>query len=155
MVARFFELLMYALFALAALPLALLEANALAFFLMNPEMIQDRDAALEVLAASMAIRYASYPFVPATLMALYFAVAGPRAVRINVAFLVLAFCVLSYLSSTFAFNTPGRLYLESASIALFAMLPIFFLVRRWNPSRERPNPTVERDARKSSARPSP
>jgi len=155
MAARLFELAMYALFGLAALPLALLEANTLPFFLTNPELIQDRDAALEVLAASTAMHYAFYPLVPAVLIALYFAIVGPRPARINVALLVLPFCALSYLSSRFGFNTPGRLYLEAIAVVIFFVLPIIFLVLRWKPTRERPNPTVERDARKSGARPSP
>ena len=145
MTARPFELVMYALFGLGTLPLALLETKTLAFFLMNPEMIQDRDAALEVLAASTAIHYAFYPLVPAILIALYFAIAGPRSARINVALLLLPFGALSYVSSTFAFNTPERLYLEATAIAILFVLPIVFLVLRWQATRERPNHTVERE----------
>lgn len=155
MSARPFELVMYALFALGALPLALVEFKTLAFFLMNPEMIQERDAALEVLAVSTAVQYAFYPLFPAILMAVYFAIAGPLPARINVAWLLLPFALLSYSGSTFAFNTPGRLYLEATAVAILLVLPIIFLVLRWRATRERPNHTVERDARKSGTRPPP
>lgn len=137
MTARPFELAMYALFGLGALPLALVEFDTVAFFLINPEMIQERDAASEVLAASTAVQYASYPLFPAILMAVYFAVAGPRPARISVVSLLLPFALASYSASTFAFNTPQRLYLEATAVAILLVLPIIFLVLRWRATRER------------------
>jgi len=101
MTARPFELVMYALSGLGALPLALLETKTLAFFLMNTEIIQDRDAALEGFGGEHRDPLRLLSIGSGHPNSTYFAIAGPRPARINVALLLLPFGALSYISSTF------------------------------------------------------
>jgi hypothetical protein len=132
--ARFTEYAMYILFGLALLPFAALEAYALGFFLINPAMLEVRDAALEAPAVFMAMKYASYLLVPAAMALIYVLVAASLDARVHAATLMVAFCISLYLISLagrFAFNSWQRLYLESVPIVALIVLDVVLLIKRW------------------------
>jgi hypothetical protein len=125
---------MYILFAAALFPLAVVEGHSLAYFLFNPAMLEVRDSALEAPAVFTAVKFALYLLVPTAFLAIYVFVVGPREARVYAAILVVALCIWLYLAhiggQLFAFNSWGRLYLESVPTLLLILLTVVFLVRR-------------------------
>jgi hypothetical protein len=130
--ARAAEYSLYVLVAFAFLPLTLLEGHALAYYLMNPGMLQVRDAALESPGALVAA-YALCLLVPAAAVAVYVLAVASRSARMRAAILLGALCATlssSYLAAQFPLNTWGRLCLEGVPALLFLALTVALLLVR-------------------------
>src|SRR5262245_54573573 len=84
------EFLMYLAFSAAALAPALLGLRTLFYYRAHPEMLEVRDAAVEVLAVVGAAQVMGVCLLVAVLSALYVLIVGPRAARINIIILLVA-----------------------------------------------------------------
>ena len=144
---RLAECSMYILFGVALLPLAVVEGHSLAYFLLNPAMLEARDSALEVQALSMAMQFALYLLAPTAILAVCVLAVGSREARVYAAVLVVAFCIALYLihigGRFFAFNSWGRIWLESVPLLLLLALAVVFLLRRLRSANTVPDRAID------------
>src|SRR5262245_7537524 len=84
------EALMYVAFSAAALPLAWLGVSDVLYYRAHPEMFQYSDSAPSVFAVVGAVQLMKLGLGLAAILALYFFVRGPRAVRYSSCALVIA-----------------------------------------------------------------
>jgi hypothetical protein len=121
------EALMYLAFFAAALPMAWLGVSEVIYYQAHPDMLEVRDSALIVPAVVWAVGLMKPALASASVMALYFLVAGPREVRINSAVLILAWVATFGLAFTFvtptAFASMTRLYWDAIPFVALALLP--------------------------------
>ena len=139
---RFVEYSMYALLALALLPLTLIEVRLLGYYLSHPTMLEVRDSALEVPAFELAIKVGLCLIVPAALSLLYVLIRAPRPAKIGAGVLLMAFCGFLYVISwgvRFEFNTWGRLWLEAIPPLVLVVLTVALLVWRLSAAKSAPD----------------
>ena len=123
------ELLMYGAFSLAALPLAWLGLRDILYYRAHPEMLEVRDAALEVWGAMAVLPLVGVGLVAAAGLALYVLRVGPLAARIDSGILVIAWVAAFYTPET-AFRSFARLYWEAVPFAALVALPWVCAARR-------------------------
>jgi hypothetical protein len=122
-----FEALMYLAFSAAALPMAWVGVSEVIYYHVHPDRLEVRDSVQVVGLVFWAIEFMKPALGLATLAALYFLVAGPRAVRINSALLVFAwlltFGLAFVLVTPTAFASMARLYWDAIPFVALALLP--------------------------------
>lgn len=119
---RTLGVLMYAAFSLAALPFAWLGLRDLLYFRAHPEMLEARDAAVELGAALIVVKIMTAVLLVAGVLALCVLVLGPPAARLNGMILVAAWVAVFFAPDT-PFNSFRRLYWEALSFAALVVLP--------------------------------
>lgn len=128
------ELTLYALTTVSVLPLTLVEARTLFYFLLNPEMIKVRDAALEFPLVGMTLNFALIALLLALLPALFVLAVGTRQARIGLVLIstAMAFSVLiGYFGSSFPFTSMSRVVLENISVLFFFFFSATVFIYRW------------------------
>jgi hypothetical protein len=96
--------------------------RTLLYYRAHPEMLEVRDSALEVFAATAAVQVTGIGLLVAVALALYVLVAGPLAARVNVVILVIAW-LASFLAPETPFRSFQRLYWEALPFAALVLLP--------------------------------
>lgn len=128
------EASMYLAFFAAALPSAWFGTNELLYYHAYPERLESRDSAPLVFAAMAAIQIMEYALAAAGLLALFFLVKGPRAVRYSIAAVVTGW-ILVFLGLMFAPPTPfasmARLWLDAIPFVALSLLPLACASVRW------------------------
>ena len=140
------EALMYLAFSVAALPMAWLGVSEVLFYRSHPDQLADRDAALLVFAAMGGLRIMTVALALAAILAVYFLLKGPRAVRHGIAALVAAWVLAFGLSLLFTPSTPlasmARLYWDAVPSTALVVVPWICagvrLARRGEHARIRP-----------------
>ena len=121
------ETVMYLAFSAAALPMAWLGVSEILYYRAHPEMLESRDSALLVFAAMSALQIMSVALALAVILAVYFLVRGPRALRYIIAVLVAAWLLAFVLGLIFTPSTPfasmARLYGEAAPFVALFLIP--------------------------------
>ena len=121
------EALMYLAFSVAALPMAWLGVRDVLYYRAHLDQLAERDAALLVFAAMVALQIMAVACAVAAILAVYFLVRGPRAVRYSVAALVAAWIVALGLAFIFGRTTPfasmARLYWDAVPFAVLVLVP--------------------------------
>ena len=111
-----------------------------------PNDVRARDAALLVFAAMGGIRIMTVALAAAAILAVYFLLKGPRAVRLGIAAVVAAWALAFGLSLLFAPSTPfasmARLYWDAVPSTALVVVPWVCagvrLARRSKHARMRP-----------------
>nr|CAP48014.1 putative integron gene cassette protein [uncultured bacterium] len=116
------EVLMYAAFAMAALPFAYIGVSDFLYFRAHPDALAGRDTAFQVVEI-MAI----FPFIRASLVigclfALYFVIMGPRILRI-IGLVLIASWPLLFLVPPTLVQSSARLYCDGLPWVGLVMLP--------------------------------
>jgi hypothetical protein len=119
---RALEPLMYVAFSVAALPLAWLGLSQLLYYRAHPEMLEVRDAALEVGAVLIALPFVGVALLIALGLAAFVFRFGPFIARVNGVILVIAW-VAAFFAPETAFRSFARLYWEALPFAALVALP--------------------------------
>jgi hypothetical protein len=120
----------------------LVEVHILAYYLLNPAMLDVRDSALEAPAIHMAIKFAFYLIVPAAISLLYALLMASRTAKTYAVVLLCAFCIFlyaGYLGGRFGLNSWERLFLEGIPLPVFVLLTVVLMVRRLFSAQSAPN----------------
>ena len=124
------ELLMYGAFSLAALPLAWIGFRDILYYRSHPEMLEVRDAALEVWGAMAVLPFVGVGLLAAAGLALYVLRVGPLGARINSVILLIAWCAAAFSTPETPFRSFARLYWEALPFAALVALPWVCAARR-------------------------
>jgi hypothetical protein len=119
---RALEFMMYVAFSAAALPFAWLGLSNVFYYRAHPEMLEVRDAALEVGAILVALPFVGVALLIAVGLVLYVLRVGPLAVRVNGIILIIAW-VAAFFPPETAFRSFPRLYWEALPFAALVALP--------------------------------
>lgn len=141
---RALEFSMYLAFSAAAPPPAWLGLSALSYYRAHPEMLEVRDAALEVGAVLVAMAVAGIVLLIAIGLAIYIARVGTLGARINIIVIVTAWGAAFFIPDT-AFRSFARLNWEALPFAALVLVPWFcaavrfaFRTKRSTPAQNAP-----------------
>jgi hypothetical protein len=132
---RALELLMYGAFSVAALPFAWLGLSKLFYYRAHPEMLEARDAAIEVGAVLVALPFVGVALLIALGLAIYLFRFGPLIARVNGVILVIAWAAAFFAPET-EFRSFPRLYWEALPFAALVALPWICAAFRLASSKE-------------------
>src|SRR5262245_11672234 len=118
------ELLMYVALSLAALPSAWVDVRNMLYFRTHPEMLAERDPALEVFAWIGFFPYVAVCFLTGCVPALYFLITGPRAVRVSIVVLAAAYAAFLVLTPRAPFTSFQRLHVDAVTSVVLCALPL-------------------------------
>jgi hypothetical protein len=144
------EAIMYALFFLAALPLAWMAVHEFFFFISNPSALESRETHREAALAISLIPFSFAAFVPAVLTAVYLFIFGKNATRAAIAVLAAAYVGTFSVRPDFSNDVVAGLAWDASMMAVLALTPLLLLAILVM-QRSRPNSALNSDAPQSGA----
>lgn len=127
---RALEFSMYLAFSAAALTPAWVGLGTLSYYRAHPEMLEVRDAALEVGAVLVAMPVAGIVLLIAIGLAIFIARVGTLGSRINIIVIVTAW-VAAFFTRDTAFRSFARLNWEALPFAALVLVPWFCAAARF------------------------
>jgi len=114
---------MYAVFILAASPLAIDGCRELIYFLRNPEMLEVRDTFTQMYGVYL-MGFAAILYLIGSCLGIINVITGPSQIRYSAIILILIWPILIYLIPQTDFRSMARLWWECLPYLFLTVIPV-------------------------------